>query len=172
MDSDKKSFRKILQEETVWPHRYMFKFIILATDDKINQVKMVFPTETEFNLKPSKNGKYVSITAFLLTKSADEVIAYYEKAGKIEGIFALWIFFPFCLHLCKKEITFALLNFGRLAQLVQSTSFTPRGSGVRIPHLPQQKKQPFGCFFVFWLSSIKRMMLCYPIVFACLGKQH
>ena len=23
---------------------------------------------------------------------------------------------------------------GRLAQLVQSTSFTPRGSGVRIPH--------------------------------------
>ena len=32
------------------------------------------------------------------------------------------------------------LNEGRLAQLVQSTSFTPRGSGVRIPHRPQQKK--------------------------------
>ena len=28
---------------------------------------------------------------------------------------------------------------GRLAQLVQSTSFTPRGSGVRIPYRPQKK---------------------------------
>ena len=28
---------------------------------------------------------------------------------------------------------------GRLAQLVQSTSFTPRGSGVRTPHRPQKK---------------------------------
>ena len=27
---------------------------------------------------------------------------------------------------------------GRLAQLVQSTSFTPRGSGVRTPHRPQK----------------------------------
>ena len=26
---------------------------------------------------------------------------------------------------------------GKLAQLVQSTSFTPRGSGVRTPHFPQ-----------------------------------
>ena len=29
---------------------------------------------------------------------------------------------------------------GRLAQLVQSTSFTPRGSGVRIPHRPPYLK--------------------------------
>ena len=28
------------------------------------------------------------------------------------------------------------LEIGQLAQLVQSTSFTPRGSGVRIPHCP------------------------------------
>nr|AOE11430.1 hypothetical protein [uncultured bacterium] len=28
---------------------------------------------------------------------------------------------------------------GRLAQLVQSTSFTPRGSGVRTPHLPLKR---------------------------------
>ena len=33
---------------------------------------------------------------------------------------------------------------GRLAQLVQSTSFTPRGSGVRVPHRPHHptKKSP------------------------------
>ncbi len=43
----------------------------------------------------------------------------------------------------KNSVIFALpfrkLN-GRLAQLVQSTSFTPRGSGVRIPQRPQLEK--------------------------------
>ncbi len=33
-----------------------------------------------------------------------------------------------------------MLKFsGRLAQLVQSTWFTPKGSGVRLPHRPQRK---------------------------------
>ena len=39
-----------------------------------------------------------------------------------------------------KTIIFATHFFGRLAQLVQSTWFTPRGSLVRIQYRPQ--KQP------------------------------
>ena len=39
----------------------------------------------------------------------------------------------------KKEYNFASA-IGRLAQLVQSIWFTPRGSGVRIPHRPQRKR--------------------------------
>ena len=40
---------------------------------------------------------------------------------------------------------------GRLAQLVQSTSFTPRGSGVRIPQRPHQSQSKCKAlgFFVF-----------------------
>ncbi len=38
---------------------------------------------------------------------------------------------------------------GRLAQLVQSTSFTPRGSGVRIPHRPQKSSLFKLDFFIF-----------------------
>ena len=34
---------------------------------------------------------------------------------------------------------------GRLAQLVQSTSFTPRGSGVRVPHRPPRTKHKSPC---------------------------
>jgi putative endonuclease len=37
---------------------------------------------------------------------------------------------------------------GRLAQLVQSTSFTPRGSGVRIPQRPLQGSQYWLPFFI------------------------
>ena len=36
---------------------------------------------------------------------------------------------------------------GRLAQLVQSTSFTPRGSGVRTPHRPQKTSTEMLEFF-------------------------
>ena len=37
---------------------------------------------------------------------------------------------------------------GRLAQLVQSTSFTPRGSGVRIPQRPPKKNPLLVGFFM------------------------
>jgi hypothetical protein len=40
-------------------------------------------------------------------------------------------------YLC---IAFETEVYGRLAQLVQSIWFTPRGSGVRIPQRPQKKK--------------------------------
>ena len=43
----------------------------------------------------------------------------------------------------KKCTTFAsaIKQHGRLAQLVQSIWFTPRGSGVRIPQRPRNKRQ-------------------------------
>src|SRR5690606_21016103 len=41
---------------------------------------------------------------------------------------------------------------GRVAQLVQSTWFTPRGSGVRIPSRPQLFK-----FLCNWISNISRI---------------
>ena len=38
----------------------------------------------------------------------------------------------------QKQSLKVIVRLGRLAQLVQSISFTPRGSGVRIPHRPPQ----------------------------------
>lgn len=48
-----------------------------------------------------------------------------------------------CLEVSKKPylcIAFETEVYGRLAQLVQSIWFTPRGSGVRIPQRPQKWK--------------------------------
>ena len=49
----------------------------------------------------------------------------------------------FLLQVVKDENNLVYLHprLGRLAQLVQSTSFTPRGSGVRAPHRPLKKKK-------------------------------
>ena len=41
---------------------------------------------------------------------------------------------------------------GFLAQLVQSIWFTPRGSGVRIPHRPQEKAETKVSAFLFSTS--------------------
>ena len=54
-------------------------------------------------------------------------------------------------YLC---IAFETEVYGRLAQLVQSIWFTPRGSGVRIPQRPQNRKLKMlrevrEAFFVF-----------------------
>ena len=56
---------------------------------------------------------------------------------------------------CRTRIhNYICTRSGRLAQLVQSTCLTSRGSGVRIPHRPQLKRErkPFtkvGGFFHF-----------------------
>ncbi len=42
---------------------------------------------------------------------------------------------------------------GRLAQLVQSTSFTPRGSGVRIPQRPSHRPDILSGLSTFGPSS-------------------
>ena len=47
-----------------------------------------------------------------------------------------------------------IVEIGRLAQLVQSTSFTPRGSGVRTPHRPQNfRKLQSHLILEFFLSK-------------------
>ena len=57
--------------------------------------------------------------------------------SKNNAIFAIW------------DAQCKLCIFGRLAQLVQSTSFTPRGSGVRTPHRPQKTSTEMLEFFLF-----------------------
>ena len=58
--------------------------------------------------------------------------------------------------------------YGRLAQLVQSTSFTPRGSGVRTPHRPQvlrnkdffyMSKLNYAFYSLHYIQSYQRQIL-------------
>ena len=92
MDSKKNdhtNFRKLLAEEITWPHVYMFKFIVPARQDKEAKVIELFPKRTDVSTRKSRTGKYTSITIKALMKSPDEVLKYYEKAAKIEGIMSL-----------------------------------------------------------------------------------
>lgn len=82
------TFKEKLEQVQVFPGRYNFKFIVKNDEWKIDALKAVFP-EDEIQKNESKNGKYVSVTIMKEVKDADEVIAYYKKAGEIEGIMML-----------------------------------------------------------------------------------
>ncbi len=53
---------------------------------------------------------------------------------------------------------FEKIKLGRLAQLVQSTSFTPRGSGVRIPQRPHQSQIPMYDIGIFCFAPNESLL--------------
>ncbi len=80
------SFREKLDDLYDWPALYKFKFIVPNLQAK--EVKGIFETG-EMKEKESKNGKYISVSVQIMAQSSQEIIDYYIKAKKIEGIISL-----------------------------------------------------------------------------------
>ena len=68
-------------------------------------------------------------------------------------------------YLC---IAFETEVYGRLAQLVQSIWFTPRGSGVRIPQRPQESHNETLFLFEVTFSTPWKYTLFETLSFLCL----
>jgi len=83
-------FRDLLNENTTWPSVYLFKFICPSDASTVAEVKALFHgNAVDLVRRNSNKGNYVSITVKTRMRSADEVIACYEKAGHIKGLMAL-----------------------------------------------------------------------------------
>ena len=81
--------KKELVETSLFPTKYLYKFII-PDEAKLAQLKGVFKeTNAEISTRPSSNGKYIGVSVSLTVKNPDEVIKYYKEAGKVEGILSL-----------------------------------------------------------------------------------
>lgn len=79
-----------LQETTVFPSEYLYKFILPNTPESAERLYAVFQdVQAQFVEKPSKNGKYMSYSIKVMATNADQVIALYKEAGKIENIISL-----------------------------------------------------------------------------------
>jgi hypothetical protein len=89
MNKDYESLRNSLNENHKWPSVYMFKFIVPDEEIPVNQALNLFGMEADVQIKSSKTGKYISITAKELMLNADSVIGVYERASKIKGLMAL-----------------------------------------------------------------------------------
>lgn len=90
MEQEKYSkLRQQLIESSTWPTLYMFKFVIPNTEDRLEAIKNLFPAQTKFAYKTSKDIKFIGITVKKTMNSADDVIAIYSKAQQIEGAIVL-----------------------------------------------------------------------------------
>lgn len=93
MDSNKEFYDKMrntLNETTVFPGKYLFKFILPSIQDRIKEVEELFNhMGAVIETKPSKNGNYTALSILVRMESADQVIEKYQKAATIKGIVLL-----------------------------------------------------------------------------------
>ena len=79
-------FKQLLDEQVSWPDYYTFKFIT-KTDSKHHVINIL--EDHQIMERPSKNGKYTSISSRKIFNSADEIVEVYESVSKIEGVINL-----------------------------------------------------------------------------------
>lgn len=87
--TDYNNLREKLLENKQWPLLYMFKLIVPNNDDKVEQIKLLLPSDGEFSYKHTKSLKHVSITCMADMASADDIIDITIAASAIDGVIVL-----------------------------------------------------------------------------------
>ena len=85
-----KKLKQSLLETTEFPTKYMFKFIIPTDKEKFKVIEEVYDNlGAVIDSKPSKNGKYTSLTILVTMNDPDEIIKKYREVSKVEGVISL-----------------------------------------------------------------------------------
>ena len=92
---DKVEFYKKLKSQLddvtkKWPSEYMYKFIVPATGNGVEDVNKLFDNlGAVIKTRSSKTGKYTSVTINVVMSSSDAIIVKYRECENIEGIISL-----------------------------------------------------------------------------------
>jgi putative lipoic acid-binding regulatory protein len=80
-----------LQDTAMWPTEYLYKFIVVTTESKIEKIQKIFDNMgAVIKTKKSKKGKYTSVSVNVRMKNPDAVIEKYKEIGnKVEGVISL-----------------------------------------------------------------------------------
>lgn len=80
-----------LQDTSLWPTEYLYKFIITTHAEKIKQIHNIFnDMGAVIKTRKSKNGKYTSVSVNVRMKNPDAVIEKYKTVGnEVEGVISL-----------------------------------------------------------------------------------
>jgi putative lipoic acid-binding regulatory protein len=82
--------RQELESTSEWPSIYLYKFIVLTDQKKIEEVENAFDNMGAIiTTHKSKNGKYTSLSINVLMENPDDVIQKYIDVSTIEGIISL-----------------------------------------------------------------------------------
>lgn len=86
-----KKLKSQLQDTTMWPAEYLYKFIVPTKPSQLKEIGDLFNNlGAVITTKESKNGKYTSVSINVKMKDPDAVIGKYkEVAEKIENVISL-----------------------------------------------------------------------------------
>ena len=69
-----KKLKQSLLETTEFPTKYLFKFIVPTDQEKLKEIESIFDNMgAVIDLKPSKNGKYTSMSVLVIMKDPDMI---------------------------------------------------------------------------------------------------
>lgn len=80
-----------LQDTSLWPTEYLYKFIVPAKSNRIEKIEEIFDNMgAVITTKKSKKGTYISASINVRMRNPDAVIEKYkEVAAKVEGVISL-----------------------------------------------------------------------------------
>jgi len=85
-----KRLKKQLEQDTVWPAPYLFKFIVPSDLEKIAEIEAVFnETDSVITTRDSSKGKYTSVSVKVTMDSPEDVINKYLEVSNVEGVISL-----------------------------------------------------------------------------------
>lgn len=86
-----KKLKSQLQDTSMWPSEYLYKFIVPTEKDKIQQIQNIFDNMgAVIHTRKSKKGTYTSVSVNVRMKNPDAVIDKYKKVGEeVEGVISL-----------------------------------------------------------------------------------
>ena len=85
-----KKLKKQLADTSLWPTKYLFKFIVPTTGDRIQQIENKFDNQgAVINTKESSKGTYTSVSIMVKMKNPNAVIEKYKEVGEIDGVISL-----------------------------------------------------------------------------------
>ncbi len=93
MDKTPEIYKKLklsLDETMTFPSNYLYKFIIPKDNDKVKVIENIFDYGgAVITTRPSKTGKYISISILIEMNNSAEIISKYVEIGKVEGVISL-----------------------------------------------------------------------------------
>ena len=86
-----KKLKTQLEDTSSWPSLYLYKFIVISDQEKIQKIEDVFSnTGAVITTKQSKKGKYTSVSVKVRMQNPDAVIEKYQTIGNtVEGVIPL-----------------------------------------------------------------------------------
>lgn len=82
--------KSTLDETTKFPSKYLFKFIVPNSEDRVDSIQAIFNFGgAVINTRPSKTGKFMSISILIEMPNSDIIIKKYKEADQIDGIISL-----------------------------------------------------------------------------------